>query len=78
MKSKIEAEVQPFTVPSHVYFVVPCATKAEGYSASIPLPQVDALTLDALCNDFRRAVFEKAKVEQPPREGCGQCGRALA
>ncbi len=31
-----------------------------------PLSDLDSLTLDKLCNDFRDEVFRKAGKEQPP------------
>lgn len=77
MKASIELTLRPFTVPNFVIAESP-EKPGEGPDGSFPLSMIDASTLDRLCSDFRDAVFKKAGKEQPPRQGCSTCGRALA
>lgn len=55
-------ELHPFQVPNFVRQVMPPRPKQEGLSElpAIPLADLSADTLEALCAEFRRAVFQKA------------------
>jgi hypothetical protein len=68
MASK-NVELQPFTVPNYVRQSMPPVKRQDGWhEAPIhPLGDLDAETLAQLCDDFRRAVFEKAGKADPSR-----------
>lgn len=73
MKATILVELQPFQTPNYVIAVQeprlrdPDMTEAKKYHIS----DLDSLTLDRLCNQFRDEVFRKAGKNQPPVEGKG-------
>lgn len=62
MKTTIEIELKPFSVPN---FVIVAST-GDGETRSYPLSAIDAQTLDRMCSDFRHAVFKQAGKEMPP------------
>lgn len=55
-------ELQPFSVPNFVRQAVKPGRRQDGFvvTPAIPLCDLDADTLDAMCRDFREAVFIKA------------------
>lgn len=69
LKTTIEVELQPFTVPDKVYAVAPEGTRQGGFVAptSFWLSDLDADTLDTMCNEFRREVFKRTGKKEPPR-----------
>lgn len=71
MKATLQVELQPFQTPDFVHAVSKPALKQQGMQESprYPLSDLDPMTLDRLCDDFRAEVFRKAGKEQPPREG---------
>lgn len=76
MKTKIEVDLQPFSTPN---FVVVHEHDTGKERASIALAEIDSVTLDALCREFRTAIFEKAGKEQPPIAAsvCSKCERTI-
>ncbi len=70
MKATMEVELQPFQTPDFVFAVSKPALKQQGMQElpRYPLSDLDPMTLDRLCDDFRAEVFRKAGKEQPPRE----------
>lgn len=75
MKASIEIELKPFDVPNYVITVQPPRPKQDGIQElpTFHLSDLDPLTLDRLCRDFRDDVFKKAGKQQPPQEAC-RCG----
>ena len=62
MKTIIEIELQPFTVPNFVLTVPKAGNRQDGFK-EVPkysLSELSAETLDKLCMDFRSEVFRKA------------------
>lgn len=55
-------ELQPFSVPNFVRPVAKPGLRQDGFveTPAIPLAELDADTLDAMCAEFRKAVFSKA------------------
>lgn len=55
-------ELHPFKVPNFVRQVMPPRPKQDGMTElpAIPLSDLSAETLDAMCDEFRNAVFQKA------------------
>lgn len=76
IKATIEVTLRPFTVPNFVL----CERPDDGPEPCYPLSEVDAITLDRLCNEFRDAVFAKAGKQQPPQHvpRCPHCARVEA
>lgn len=68
MKAKIDVTLKPFTVPNFVLVEDPRPPDGtvEREAGSFPLEMVDPETLDRLCDDFKTAVFAKAKKSPPP------------
>jgi hypothetical protein len=67
---KINVKIVPFVVPGGVYIESPVAPRQEGLKAKsmIPLRDIEATELAALCDDFRKRVFAaagKADPDQP-------------
>lgn len=60
-------ELQPFTVPNFARQVQPAGRREDGWieTPAIPIAELSAETLEAMCSEFRRAVFEKAG-KMPP------------
>lgn len=72
MKTTIQVDIQPFTLPNFV--------RVEGDDdKAIPISELDSVTLDALCREFRTGIFEKAGAEQPPIAAptCPKCERTI-
>lgn len=69
MKTKIEVELQPFSVPNYVLTVQEPRPKQDGIQETpkYHLSELSPETLDRLCDEFRDAVFEKAGKRKPPR-----------
>ena len=69
MKANIELELQSFTVPNYVLVKEKPGRREEGFQEGMKfhLSELDSLTLDKLCNDFRAEVFKKAKKQEPPQ-----------
>jgi hypothetical protein len=66
---RMSVELRPFTVPNYVTQVTPARPRQEGFAESpkYALAEIDAETLARLCDEFRRAVFEKAGKADPSR-----------
>lgn len=62
MKVTIQVELQPFTVPDFVRTVERPGKREDGFAETVayPLSDLDSLTLDRLCEQFRNEVFRKA------------------
>ena len=65
----IKIKIHPFNVPSFVVREVKARPREEGFQEApgIPLSDIDAVTLDEMCNEFANAVFAKAGKERPPQ-----------
>jgi len=77
MKATIEIDLQPFSIPNFVRpSENPDVTRDQ---LAIPLSSLDSLTLSRMCDEFRRAVFNKAGKEELPIESprCGKCRQHL-
>lgn len=63
----LQVELQPFQTPNFVRAVVKPGKREDGMqeAPSYPLSDLDADTLDKLCQDFRSEVFRKAGKQQP-------------
>ena len=63
-------ELHPFSVPNFVRQIVAPGKREDGWreAPAIPLYELSEETLEALCADFRRAVFEKAGRTTPSSE----------
>lgn len=68
MKATIELELVPFNVPDVVYVREKPTLRQHGLAEGrkIHLSELDAETLDTLCYEFRKAVFQKAQKQLPP------------
>lgn len=66
MKATIEIELKPFTVPNFVTPVPKTGRQDTEGTHSIPLSDLDARTLEQMCDEFREAVFTKAGKQRPP------------
>lgn len=69
MKASIKVDLQPFSVPNFVLTHQEARPRQEGITETVKfaLSELDADTLERLCQDFRKAVFEKASIPMPPR-----------
>ena len=65
MKATLTIDLRPFTVPNFAIILPSSRTPAGEEERSIPLAALDADTLDKLCDEFRRNVFDKAGKTQP-------------
>ena len=72
MKATLQVDLQPFQTPDFVRAVGKPELKQDGMQElpCYPLSDLDPLTLDQLCRQFRNEVFLKAGKVQPPEEGC--------
>ncbi len=68
MKATIEVELQPFSVPNFVIPVAKTGRQDLEHDRSFPLSDIDAITLDGMCEEFRRGVFTKAGKRPPARD----------
>ena len=62
MKASVEFELQPFNVPNYVLVKEEPGQKQDGFKEGrkFHLRELDSVTLDELCWEFRDAVFKKA------------------
>ena len=67
MSIETKVKLQPFRVPNYVLAETSIKPGRGGYSETIQyrLSQLDAETLDLLCAQFRKDVFEKAGISDP-------------
>jgi len=66
----MKIELHPFSTPNYVIMKIPSRPRQEGMAEApkFKLEELDADTLDELCEGFRKDVFSKAgKVD--PRQG---------
>lgn len=66
MKAQVDFLIFDFKVPDTVEARAVSAEASSENNVFIPLKDVDAVTLDALCEQFRKVVFERAKKSPPP------------
>lgn len=64
---KHEIQLQPFLVPNFARPISPVVRREEGWkeTPAIPLSELSVDTLEALCAEFRKSVFEKAGKTPP-------------
>ena len=82
MKATIKVTLKPFTVPNFVLLDVPPKRRDEGFDpegSKVALADLEPEDLDALCNEFRNTVFNKAGKGQPPTYApiCFKCGNPI-
>lgn len=68
MKVTMDVEVADFMVPNFVRVLRPPGHRQDGFKlddSSISIADLDAVTLDRLCANFREAVFKKAGKTPP-------------
>ena len=75
MKAKIEITLKPFIVPN---YVVTSGNRLRGdeicEDRKFHLKELDPVTLEKLCDDFKKEVFKKAEKPPPPQErNCDCC-----
>lgn len=68
IKAQFECLVAPFSVPNFVR-IDPGEDEDRSRSSAIPLAELSADTLEALCAQFRVQVFHKAGKVLPPIRG---------
>jgi len=63
MEINIKLDLQPFTVPNYVLVKEKPRPREDGFKEGrkFHLSELDTVTLDKLCNNFRAEVFKKAK-----------------
>jgi len=64
MKATIEIDLEAFSVPN---FVRTKSLSNDEEGTAISIKDLDPLTLDRLCNEFRAQVFKKAGKQEPPQ-----------
>lgn len=71
MKVTVEVKLKSFTVPNYVLVDEPPRPREEGFleGRKYALSELDALTLEKLCDEFTQAVFNKAGKQRPPQAG---------
>lgn len=69
MKAAIEVKLKPFRVPNFVLAEAEAKPRQAGMTESpkYALRELDAGTLETLCEEFTRSVFEKAGKRRPPQ-----------
>lgn len=69
MQVKIELDLVPFNIPNYILVKGKPCKREDGFKEAIKfhLSELDSLTLDKLCEEFRKEVFKKAGKEQPPK-----------
>lgn len=66
MKANVEVAIQPFSIPHFVRRDKKAAAAGDpDAEAAFELSAVDAMTLSALCDQFRADVFKKAGKTDP-------------
>ncbi len=65
MSIVVELPVHPFAVPETVTVDLPPGPSGEARSEPVPLSALTADALSQLCDEFRRAAFEKAQMGDP-------------
>lgn len=69
MNAKIVLRVRPFSLPNFVTIEVPSSEPTSRSdpppAATMAIPDLDAETLSILCDEFRAAIFAKAKKQDP-------------
>lgn len=66
MKANVEVAIQPFSIPNFVRRDKKAAAAGDpDAEAAFELSAVDAMTLSALCDQFRADVFKKAGKTDP-------------
>jgi len=61
---KVNIELEPFRVPNYVLVKQKAGLRQDGFQVDTPkyhVRDLDVETLERLCNEFRQAIFEKAK-----------------
>lgn len=66
MKATITVDIIPFPIPDLVRFYVSETIDGELTESFKRLDEMDASTLDKLCEEFRYGVFKKAGKNVPP------------
>lgn len=69
-------KMRPWMVPSFAAVETPPRSREEGFHAApvIPLSELDAATLAAMCDEFRATVFQKAGKADPAAPSGGPHG----
>lgn len=67
MSLEQKIKLQSWLTPNFVRFVMPPRKRQDGFQETpgLPLKEVDADTLAALCDEFRAEVFKKAGKTDP-------------
>ncbi len=81
MKTSIDIELKPFTVPNFVIADNDLTARQEGCEhPKFPLQALSSETLQRLCDQFAREVFKKAGKSPPPQEApvCPRCSNLKA
>ena len=70
MKIKLEMEIKPFNVPNFVIPIKEGKSREDGFQepVGIHLSELDSDTLEKMCEEFRKKVFNKAGKNLPPKE----------
>ncbi len=68
MKASIEVELAPFSVPNYVRVIPKQGTRVDTKEEApcYALDDLDAVTLQRLCDEFCADVFRKAGKQPPP------------
>jgi hypothetical protein len=71
MEATFKVKLKPFTVPNYVLVDLPPGKREDGFTEGpkYRLEDLDPVTLEAMCDEFRDAVFGKAKKSRPPMVG---------
>lgn len=69
MRVQLDVEINPFSVPNFVTIVEKPKPRQDGFKPSegIPLSELDEITLEKMCDEFRASVFKKAGKSRPPQ-----------
>lgn len=67
---EINLKLQPMSVPNFVIAMMPPRERQEGMveAPKFHIRELEADTLDKLCNEFRKNVFAKAEKKDPATE----------
>lgn len=74
MEVNIKLKLKPFTTPNFVLVDEPSKPRGEGFSEGrkFALSELDAETLERMCDDFTREVFKKSGKQRPPQPDRGR------